>query len=800
MTINHRRLAEVLAASIWALGGVASIPAATPSQPDTGQLETILVTAQKRQENLQEVPITVTVVSQDQLDRQNVLTTTDLVRSVPALTATDEGVFQIRGIGTQGFGRSAEASVSVVLDGVVLGRALTNALYDLDHVEVLSGPQGMLFGKNSNAGVINVVTKAPVLKEYQAIGHVDFGDHDYVHSYVIGNFPLGDDAALRLSYHHDSTGHVVFNTLYGLWDHNTDDGVRLRLLWRPTDALTINVSGDYQKLRSNGVNGVADFAGVQVFTSVPPGTRLEATLAGCGIKAGPDNNRVCGNSLYAAGVQTGNTYGRENGGAALQLDYSFWRDLTLTSISAYRKTLNEDFDVDGDLAGEFGDTLPQNLLDRNLVPYWDRTFSEELRVQSPSTDVVNFIAGLYYSKTDSRDRFDQSGKLGAPLPGLLEFRRRTDDSISQYDYAAFGQINYRITPQWQAFVGGRVTHDHLSDYSVNSFPNALPGGPFIYLGNTGFFSTFPINTCTLAGGNPDIPGSCPAGTSLSAPATLQKTGLSGKAGLQYQLDPSVMLFASVARGYKGPFINEAASFPIQPSQLVIQSEYPLDFELGVKSTLWDRMAVNATLFHNRIGNFQTTIYVPPSATQKVANFIQGNAPYAISEGVELTFFGQPLRDFNVNGGVIYNDAYFDKGFLVNCGKGPCPALHQLPFAPVWKATFSGEYHRHLGGPVEGFVEADVDYSSTYHYGSAPGFPGTAPHYFMGARTGVRSASGKWSVAVFCRNCLDKRYPILAEPDGFGALDGGATATAVPTWAFLTLDSYRVLGVTLDARF
>jgi iron complex outermembrane recepter protein len=803
---------------LWALSGVATLgmafaafsapgalaaPASSDVSGQTAQSVTeIVVTAERREEKIQEVPITLTVVPQQQLDRQNITTTTDLVRAVPALTTSDEGVFQIRSIGTEGFGRSAEQSVSVVLDGVVLGRALTNAMYDLDHVEVLSGPQGTLFGKNATAGVVNIVTNSPVLGQYQAIGHVDAGDHDYVHSYVIGNLPLGDDAALRLSFHHDSNGHIVFNTLYDKWDYNTDDGVRARLLWRPTNDLTINLSGDYQKLASNGVNGVADFAGVAVYTYAPPGSALQQTLAACGIVASPLNNKVCGNSLYASGVNIGDTYGRWNGGGSLQIDYNLPRGLTFTSITALRETTNEDFGVHADIAGEFGDTLPQNILDRNLVPYFDRTWSEEARIASRASDPVNFVSGVYYSNTYTHDEIDQSGQLGVPL-GPLEFRRLINMYIHQQNYAVFGQANWQATSQLKLFAGGRVTHDDLSDFSYNSFPGAFPAGNFIYTGDTGFFSVLPVNSCTLAGGVPydTVQKPCPAGTSVNAPGKLSTTGLSGTVGAQYQFDRRLMLFATLSHGYKGPFLNESATYiaTLPQTPLLVKPEYPTDVELGVKATI-NRFALDASLFYDYVQNFQTTIYVPPSNSMAVANFIQGNAPNAVTQGAEVSLFGDLSDNLSVNAGAIYNDAHFNNGFLVNCSAGPCPALRQLPFAPRFKATLSGDYHRLIAGPVVGFLQSDLAYSGSYPYASAPGFPGSPPRYLLGARAGVRQQDGRWSLAVFCRNCLDKRYPISAAPDGFATEDGGIVGTQISTYQFLTIDSYRVVGVTLDGRF
>ncbi|HEY1709546.1 MAG TPA: TonB-dependent receptor [Rhizomicrobium sp.] len=807
MLVQVRKSTGALAALLLLGGSGVLLPSYASAQ--TSGIETVTVTAEKRSEDLQKTPLTITVVSQNQLTQQNILTTTDLVRAVPSLTTSDEGVFQIRSIGTEGFGRSAEQSVSVVLDGVVLGRALTNSMYDLDHVEVLSGPQGTLFGKNATAGVINVVTKAPVLGEYEASAHIDAGDRDYIHSYVIGNIPLGDDAALRVSFHHDATGDVVYNTLFNQWDYNTDNGVRARLLWQPSSNLTINLSADYQKLGSNGVNGVADFAGVAVYTFAPVGSALATTLAGCGIVASKDNDRVCANSLRLPGVNLGDTYGRKNAGGSLQIDYN-WGDLAFTSITALRQASNEDFNVHANIAGEFGDTLPQDVLDRNLVPYYAQTWSEEARVASPATDPVNFVAGLYYSKTDTHDEIDQVGALGTdpppvapfPPPGGIQFRRLINMFIHQQNYAAFGQVNWQITPALKVFAGGRVTHDDVSDFSFNSFPDAF--APYVYTGDTGFFSVLPVNSCTLAGGVPydavNIP--CPAGTSTSAPGILRKTGLSGKIGAQYEIDPVTMVFASLAHGYKGPFMNESASyvagFARQP--LAITSEYPTDIELGVKTTVFDRFALDASLFTDNIRNFQTTIYVPPGPGQTVANFIQGNAPHAITRGVEVSFFGNLNDNLSINGGAIYNDAHFNPGFQVACSTGPCNALSQLPFAPRWKATIAGEYHQNLSTDLDGFVQSDLAYSGTYPYGSAPGFPGSPPRYLLGVRMGIRANDSGWAAAVFCRNCFDKRYPISAAPDGFASLDGGVVGSQASTYQFLTIDSYRIVGVTLDFKY
>ncbi|QGN55676.1 TonB-dependent receptor [Novosphingobium sp. Gsoil 351] len=814
--VDSRAIRLLLSVSVGtlALGAAPAMAQTATIDDDAEQARTnvIVVTAQRRAEDVQDVPITVTAVTQDQLDIQNITTTTDLTRAVPALTATNFGVYQVRGIGTQGFGRSAEQSVSVVLDGVVLGRGLTNSLYDVENVEVLSGPQGTLFGKNSNAGVINVVTKAPKLNQYEAIGHVDIGNHDYIHGYAIANLPLGDEAAFRFSFHYDRTGHVVRNTMFNEWDDNRDVGGRVRFLVKPSDRLTVNLALDYQHLTSNGVNGAADFAGVAVFKQVPAGSLLEARLAACGIVAGNKNNRVCANSLRAAGVPIGDTYGRKNYGGSATIDYELSDDLTFTSITALRKTRKGEFGKDADIAGDFADTLPLNLLDRNLVPYVSRTFSEEARIASSTANPLSFVAGVYYSSGKTKDVIDQTGTFGINLGGL-EFRRNPVFMIKQRDYAAFGQVDWRITPELKIFVGGRYTHNDLKDFSFNLFKN--PNGRYIFTGNTGFFSVLPVNSCTLAGGIPydAIQVPCPAGTSIAEAAHIKKSGFSGTAGAQYEVGEDTMVFARYSRGYKGPFLNESvtytASLARQP--LKIDPEYVDAFDVGIKTRLFGRFALNASAFYSKIDGFQTTIYVPPVPPQLATNFIQGNADYATTKGVEVSFYGNLTPNLSLSGGLLYNEARFNKGFQVPCTTsttGVCPALSQLPYAPKWKATLASEYHRELGNRIEGFAQADFAYSDKYNYGSSPGNPTSPSRYLLGLRGGLRFGDGKFSFAGFCRNCLDKRYPVVTTFDGFASSDGarlpavaGGPAPVGSSFVqFLSIDSYRVWGVTLDASF
>jgi iron complex outermembrane receptor protein len=807
-----------------ALGCPASVALAqTQSTASATAVGEVIVTAERRAENVQNVPIDVSVVSAKEIDQRNLVTVNDLANAVPALTISGGDVFQIRALGTQVFSRSAEQSVSVVIDGVVMPRPgspdLSN-LFDLDHVEVLSGPQGTLFGKNADAGVINIVTKAPVLGQYQAIGHADFGGHDYTNLDAVANIPIGDDAALRLSFHRDTNGHNVYNTTFDLWDYNQNDAVRARLLFKPIPNLTVNISADYQKQASNGVNGDPDGGiAVELFTFVPPGApALAAALAACGVTPSPSNNRTCASSLYAPGVNTDGVYGEQGGGASIQIDWNFWRDLTLTSITAERLSQNG-ADVDGDLAGSAGDGLPAtlNVLKRNLTPTFLRQFSEEARVQNSAGDRLSFVAGAYFSHLSTQDIIDQAGQLGLGflIPPGAEFRRFDTVVSDQTNYAGFGQADFKVTPNFILLAGVRVTHDNLSDFSFNQYPRAaftdfpfgfVGQGPYVYTGDVGSFSQFPISSCTGAGGVPALGVACPAGTSVNTPAKISTTGVNWKVGLEYYFDPSIMAYATITHGYKGPFINDQASYPVTAAQLVVKPERAYDYEVGLKSTLFHRVAVDLSLFDQKTYNFQTTIFVPP-VPGGLYNFVYGNAPYAVTRGMELNVFGAVTRDFYLNADLLYDNAYFSPAFKVECsspiGPVPCQALGQLPFAPVWKATLAGEYHRNLTNGVQGFLQSDFTFTSSYPYGSPPppNSDISGARYLLGFRLGARFDNAKYSVAVFCRNCLDERYPEFATPYTLNGSVGGAPAGQPPAQSqVLSLDSYRVVGVTLDARF
>jgi iron complex outermembrane receptor protein len=766
-----------------------------PPTADAGpSLEMVVVTAQKRAESVQSVPVTLDVVSSEQIARQNIVKLEDLTRAAPSLQLNSQtgGGFQIRGVGTYGFARSAESAVGAVVDGVVMptiaGSALSNSMYDLERVEVLAGPQGTLFGKNASAGLVNIVTKAPQYGVLDATFHVDAGStHDVVNAQGIVNIPLGANAAVRLSYHHNRVDDIYVNALTNTGDINAEDGGRMRLRWNPIENLTINLAADYNYVRENGVNW---FVGPEHY--VDPGSPLYALMQSCGVTPGPRNNRICSDTA----TDGQSNYRFHNGGQSLQLDYNL-NGYVLTSITAARQYQQGDFDLDS--FGGDTDSVPLPLFPRNITPIRRRTVSQELRIASPAGEgrFLSYVAGLYYSDTVGKDKVDQEIGLQVGPDQYLGLRRAVLVRNDTSNYAAFAQGDLHFTDKLTGIIGARYTHDRIFDRS-EALTLPQPGPPFIadlYLPS---FSWQLVNN------------------------TISKNNVSWKLGARYQIEPDVMAYVTAARGYKSGFVNDQST-PIAATLIVVKPEYPMNYELGLKSTLWRRLALDIALFHTRITDFQTPIFLPPTCTgagvppgcNPVGTFVQGNAPYMISEGLDLSFFGNPWAGLQVNGGLVYDRAHFATGFRVPCPVSPLapcqtlgsdgsrsagntPAVDQLPSTPKWKFTFSSEYAHAIGGRLEGYLQADVLYTSTYSYSVAyDPVAQSGNRVVTGARVGLRSTGGLWGVGIYCRNCFNKRYPTLIAGDPLSTSNGGNGLSYIHSF---NLDSYRTVGLSVDAHF
>ncbi|GGL35504.1 TonB-dependent receptor [Caulobacter rhizosphaerae] len=768
MSHRHWILGLVAASSTFAITAAASAqtasaPASQPASVDT--IEELVVTAQKREQRLIEVPLSVAAVGSDQLQRQNITSISDLSRAVPSISANGS----VRGVSTNGAARSSEGAVAVVLDGVELGHPAVGAsqvssIFDVERVEVLSGPQGMLFGKNASAGVINIVTKAPNPSRFEAIGHADVGNAGFVRLQGVVNVPVSDNAALRISAHRDENEGIVRNTLTGGKPESHSTGVRGRFLWEPSSDLAINLIADYDRAGSNGLRDVA--------YAIAPTAALQARLAACGIVASLSNRQNCaeGNSKVP---------GRDTKyGFSGQVDYQVG-GFTLTSITAYRHRQTGDFDYNG-LGGD-SDFLSTDILSTNLTPERLSTISQELRLTSPAGEKLEYVAGLFYSQTDQRDQVIQAGGLGA-LPPPLRIGRIAKLDIYSRSMAAFGQATYHVTDAFSLIAGARYTDDTLKDVSQSLTNTTTPSvADYGYIYSPAFFLA-PVN------------------------AKVKTDNFSWKLGAQYVWSRELNAYFTATRGYKGPAVNDQASPPLVTP--VIKPEIPMYYEAGLKGAFLDgRVLGTVALFHNKVKDFQTSVYSPATATNPVAGFGQGNAPNIVSKGVEVNLTGRATRELTFSAGAIYNDASYSDSFLVACapsqvaGVGACSAagttkpVSQIAGVPKWRVLLNGEYAKEISSGLTGFVQSDLTYESKQFTQATPDpMIGQPEHWLLGGRVGVRSTDGHWGLSLFGRNLLDKHYDQLSY-DVLSGFNGGAGRSF-----WITPAMGRTWGATLDARF
>jgi iron complex outermembrane receptor protein len=378
----------------------------TPIAPDNAN--EIIVTAQKRVENVQQVPIAITVVSADQLARRGVQSVQDLSQASASLeftapSAAPGGGGFVRGIGTNQIGNATSAaSVGIVLDGVVLGNVNISDIFDTERVEVLKGPQGTLFGSSVSAGVVSITTRAPKLGETSGFVNGELGIQALGSRYFRGalrgaiNLPVSDTSALRLSGYIFNDNGMSRDTTNGQKQNQTNFGFRGRYLAKLTDRLTFNLIGDYNKSDTLHPGGL-------VYRTATPGSQLAQALAACGLTVSPSNVDNC------AGFR--NQMHNEIGGVSGQFDLDLG-SVALTSISSYRKAAASSvanvIGVAPDIARTYFQTCdfvtcsPVVSLTSGSDTDPERTrrtlVTQELRLASQGPSSLEWVAGLFYQR------------------------------------------------------------------------------------------------------------------------------------------------------------------------------------------------------------------------------------------------------------------------------------------------------------------------------------------------------------------------------------------------------------------
>jgi len=710
--------------------------ASQPPVPSADGLEDIVITAQKRPERLQETPLAVTAFTQRGLDAAVDRTLVEIVKQAPGVsfssgnTARAEGV-RIRGVGTASFSEGVTGSVATVVDGVVLGRQAQGLfeLNDIERVEVLRGPQGTLFGASSTAGAINIVTQRPS-DTLSGSGDVQYGNRDEVRVRATVSGPLAGDAVkLRLSGYFARRNGEITNIVTGQDLNNRREyGFRAKLEFQPTDKLNLLISADF-------LNSDTRCCSLTFRTALVP-----AAIAP--VVASPANRDVALNTTPSA-------QRNRNWGIAAEANYDLG-SAKLTSITAYRDwRFNDGGDVDFTAA--------------NIIPFAGtknqaRQFSEELRIASTGDGPFNYITGLFYfdQTLDANSLFSQRlaplfipGATGAAIGTITETAVRT---VRQKQYAAFAQLDYRLTDTLKLIGGVRFTRFELGlDFTrtnTNGLLGTITGAPFNGLLVLGLPTTFSTSN--------------------------NDSNLSGKVGVQYQATPDVMAYATFTRGYKGPAVRADSGDPIAGPDVAVTARIAPETvdaaEAGLRSQFFDRrLTVNLTGFYSKFNNFQANTVNPVNPVQQSLV----NAGDVSTRGVELEVAARPTRDLSIGASLAYVDARYGN-ILVSCsafrtvpGCTPTGAAfllnldgQQFQNAPRWTSTVNTTYDFAVLDRLRAFVRGDLQYRSGVFFSFSRDPLSEQPGYTLfNASAGLRTANDRFSLTLYGKNLTDKVYEL-----------------------------------------
>lgn len=774
-----------------------SVDAAQSASSDAGVGE-IVVTAQKRSENVQSVPVAVSVLSGSALAataRPSIESATQLVPSLNFLksgTTLNQTIF-LRGVGTASFSIAGEPSVSTVVDGVVYARSgeAFSDLIDIAQLEVLRGPQGTLFGKNASAGVINITTQMPT-HSYGGSVEASYFDRNEVRAKATLNVPLGQDLAARFTGFYGHYDGNIYNTAVNKYVNGYKHyGGRAQLLYDPSDKLRIYFAADFHK---NDDSCCADIIATGPLTAAgAASTSLAFSVLPTPLGA---NTRKINQNLVTSTKEKG-------WGLSLQADVGVGSN-TLTSITSYRKWDNTEV--------RDGDWLDQAYVGfqqlHDFGPQKTHTFTQELRLTSPAKQFLSYVLGAFYSNAFServftRDDIVCTAATGAPTDVLIPcgsananpstFPSGTADFGSTFkNLALFGQVTLNIARNFRLIGGLRYSHDELDVFHKRETTLKGPGIQPNF--DQGVFDAY--TALVAAGTSPTTAASTAVASSNGIPfrTSTKNDNVSGKAALQYDFSDDVMGYASYTRGYKGPAYNIFYNLTATGTN-VIAPETSDAFEVGLKNRLFGgTLTLNIDAFYAKYHNFQAN---NPDLVAGVVVTRFTNAGEVSTRGIEADINWEPIRDLNIAGGVAYTDAHVD-AFNVAPGAAATaviPSGTPLGYAPKWKGSLSADYRWRTTGPVDVFFGAQGNFQSSQLSLFAPDpvqrALGTIPAYaLVNLSLGVGDKDDRYRLTFQVRNVFDQAYAAAIVNGG----PGGSYRYQIPR------DADRYWGVTGRVKF
>ncbi|HEK1717249.1 TPA: TonB-dependent receptor [Pseudomonas aeruginosa] len=743
------------------------LASSVPDKADTA-LGKVTVTARRREEDSQKVPTPITVLGGETLEAQRISRVQDLQQVLPSVNVAyihaRQSSVAVRGIGNNPASDGLEGSAGIYLDNVYLGRPgmAVFDLLDIEQLELLRGPQGTLFGKNTTAGVLNISTRAPTFTAERTV-EVSGGQDGYFQGRGTVSGPLGETLAGRLSaYRTRDDGYIKNIHDDNYLNGGERQGARGQLLFEPNEDFSLRWIADYNEEDSSNGSMVVYGAAERFWQ--------RAALVGASPLRDPQRRKVNINGRQHVSVH--------QGGSSLEANWNLAGGYRLTSISAYRYW---HFTPAND------EQLNVSAINDTGVEVHDRQFSQEIRLASPSGGAFDYVVGAYAFRQNLGNKtFTSYGPLadlyllGANLGALNDTYSKANGKIETDSFALFAQGTWHLTERLDFTAGLRGTYEEKNAKVERFAPlgGAAVGGvgAAVRNGQLGAYDSGDLSQYNFA------------------PSALLS--------LSYQFSDDLLGYASLSHGEKSGGVNLAVgSAPSAGADsLLVGPERANDAELGLKSTLFDRrLLLNANLFWTGIHGYQaTTLYQAPGSTQLVQ--VLANAGSVRSRGLEFEATALPLRGLTLN----FNGSYNDVTYL-SFKDAPCPAeVSTRPGAPSscdltgqrvvgaskWIANLNGEYQWRLDDRFQPYVSASYAYRSaaegTLDNSDLSKIDGYA---LVNLAAGLRSdlGDGQLDTSVWLKNAFDKDYYLSA----FASINGSYTAS---------VGQPRTLGVSLRYDF
>ena len=716
--MNRHVKCALLAGAAWGVLAGATVAqdaeatAQAANAKDAATVDDIVVTARRRAESLQDVPVAVTAVSGEQLEARGALDITELARSTPSLTlnaargSNSTLISFIRGVGQQDPLWGFDPGVGLYIDDVYVARpqAAVLDIFDVERVEVLRGPQGTLYGRNTIGGAIKYVTSRIDADEPEGRLRASYGSYNQRDVIASAQLPFSDEfkvSAALARYLRDGYGKNL-NT--GNEHYNKDvTAFRASAEWSPTDSLFFRLAGDLVNDDSNARHGHREFA--------PSPADVYDTNAGAG-----DKNRV------------------QTRGVSLTGEWEMSDMFTFKSITAYREGLtrgNIDFD-----------NLPQPILDIPAA-YDDDQFSQEFQVLV-SAGRLNGVAGVFYMDANASGAFDT-------VVGLANLTTLTSGSVATKSYAAFADFSYDVTDALSVSVGGRFTKDEKEG---TVFRQRYLGIRSPYFGNA---TAVPFL------------GEAPR-TNYTRTREFEK--FTPRVSVNYKFGPDLTAYASWGEGFKSGGFDMRGDAVLYPATVNGYAPETVEtYEVGLKGSLLDRRLTFATaIFDSSYENQQITTQYPAGAT--IASVVDNVGSSSI-RGWEFEGRVRATDALTFNASLSYIDAKFDQ-FLAYIPTGPlnttCPTAvgcfvdvsSQRDFqnTPEWTGSISANYNWVMeNGSSIAFIPS-VAYRGAYQQFETPAPLLDQDAYWMYDASIVwTSSDDRLTFGVHGKNLGDERYRV-----------------------------------------